>query len=167
MNDKISKIVHGCDRRYLLQSERERILEYANSVHCRIALEQEIERCESKVLDATMRVIRAKYPQLDDVHEQGYEHTSRDLQLAMRCIAQAVLIDDIGYLHDRFLIPHRQVLRVLGFTPAFVRDVYGTLRDELRNSLSGITFDFAKPYLDELVTVLSDFPQLEDARVGR
>lgn len=167
MNDKISKIVRGCDRRYLLQSERERILEYAGSVHCRIALEQEIERCETKVLDATMRTVRSHYPQLDDFHEHGYEHTSRDLQLTLRCVAQAVLIDDLQYLRDRLLIPHRQVLRALGFTPSFVRDVYGTLRDELQHALSGITFDFAKPYLDEVVMVLGDFSQLEDARVAR
>lgn len=167
MNDKIAKIVRACDRRYLLQSERERILQYAQSVHGRLALEQEIERSESRVLDATMRAVRERYPQLEESQEQGYENTSRDLQLTMRCVAQAALIDDVQYLSDKLLIAHRQVLRALGLTPDFVKDVYSTLRDEMKNALSEIAFDFAKPFLDEVVEVLSDFAPPAIARIGR
>lgn len=167
MNDKISKIVRACDRRYLLQSERERILEYAQSVHGRLALEREIERCESRVLDATMRVVRERYPDLDEVQDDGYENTSRDLQLTMRCVAQAALIDDVSYLSDKLLLAHRQVLRALGLTPDFVRDVYTTLRVEMKNALSETAFAFAKPFLDEVVEVLCDFTPPLVERVGR
>jgi hypothetical protein len=79
--------------------------------------------------------------------------------MVLRADVQAMIFDDRGQLDGRLLYWMQTMFAANNYTPQFVRDCFGMLRDRLREELPAEDYDLMRPYLDRNVEVLSDFPE--------
>jgi len=158
MTTRLSKLATAADGRYFSADERRQIQDYAGSLQRRFDAAEAAEQKEESVLRSVVEEMQKKYPNFAKYHDQGWARQFRDLQLVLRAVVQAMILDDVSQLDDRILFWMRTMFAANNYTPAFVRDCFTRLRDRLAEQV-GDQFDLLKPGLDRSVEVLSDFPE--------
>jgi hypothetical protein len=158
MTTRLNKLATAADGRYLSPEERRQVLDYTGSLPRRLDASDAIEQKEEAVLRSVVEEMQKKYPNFAKYHDQGWARQFRDMQLVLRSVVQAMIIDDVNQLDDRILFWMRTMFAANNYTPGFVRDCFTRLRDRLGDQ-AGDHFNLLKPGLDHSVEVLSNFPE--------
>src|SRR5262245_13691658 len=159
MTTRLSKLATAADGRYFTAEERRQVQDYADSLKRRFEAAEAVEQKEETVLRSVVEEMQKKYPNFATYHDQGWARQFRDLQLVLRAVVQAMILDDVAQLDVRILFWMRTMFAANNYTPAFVRDCFTRLRDRLAEQAGGDPFDLLKSGLDRSVEVLSDFPE--------
>jgi Phycobilisome protein len=159
MTTRLRKLATAADGRYFTADERRQIKDYTDYLHHRLDAADAVEQKEEAVLRSVIEEMQKKYPNFAKYHDQGWARQFRDLQLVLRCVVHAMILDDLGQLDDRILFWMRTMFAANNYTPAFVRDCFTRLRDRLAEQPGGDHFELLKPGLDRSVEVLGDFPE--------
>ena len=165
MNGKLQELITSTDGRYFTLDEQKRILAFTTTLPQRFAAAAAVQQAEEAIVRRVVDQMRLAYPNLERFHESGWDKTNRDVQLALRYIAQAMVLDDIEGLKDRLLYWFRTILKSVSLTPGSIRDAYTWLREACRERLPADAFALMLPALDITIEILSDFPEPHVAAV--
>jgi hypothetical protein len=159
MTTRLSKLATAADGRYFSADERRQIKDYTDSLQRRLDAAEAVEQKEEAALRGVIEEMQKKYPNFAKYHDQGWARQFRDMQLVLRSVVHAMIMDDIDQLDDRILFWMRTMFAANNYTPAFVRDCFTRLRDRLAEQAGRDHFDLLKPGLDRSVEVLGDFAE--------
>lgn len=158
MNNRINQLLIGSDSRYLTADERTEVMDYVQKFSERLKVAALIEEAEDGAVRFCIENTRKRYPNFDKYHQAAWAKAFRDVQLTLRYVAQAMLVDEIKLLEEKLLFWLRTILAGLNFTPEFNRDTYTYLKQGLRQSLPPDAFETVQPYLDRVIEIMSEFP---------
>ena len=159
MNSEIRAIILDSEGRYLTSEEQEKLSDYMAKFKIRMGYVALIEDAEDAAVRYCIENTRKRYPNFDKYHDKAWAKAFRDVQLTTRYAAQAMLLDEPKILKDKLLYWLRTILSGLNFTPEFNRDTYTYLTEGFRQSLPPEVFSEFEPFLDLVVSIMSDFPQ--------
>ena len=159
MNNRIQRIIHESDSRYLTSDEKDEVRNYLKQFEQRLDVAAQIEEAEDVAVRFCIDNTRKRYPNFDKYHEKAWAKAFRDVQLTTRYAVQAMLLEDRQMLQDKLLFWLRTILAGLNFTPEFNRDTYTFLREGFRQNLSPDSYQEIEPYLDLVIETMSDFPE--------
>ncbi len=159
MQTRVAQIASRIEGRYWNAEERDQLLHYTQSVPQRIEAADWIEKKEEAAIRSVMEALQANYPNYPKFHANGWAKCARDVQLVLRAMVSAMIVDDMSVLEDRVLYWLRSLLAAANLTPAIVRDAYTTLHNFYRQELPSHLYPLVEPYFERVVQVLSDFPE--------
>jgi hypothetical protein len=159
MYSRILKIINASDGRYLTPAEQEQVLAYVHSVPKRLQAARTVEHKETEIVQRVVEQMKARYPTFMRLHDRAWEKGFRDIQLVLRYVVQAMLVDDTAMPAEKLYVWFRSIAAAVGMTPQFMRDAYSLLGEACRQGLPAESFGLMEPYLRDATEVLSDFPE--------
>lgn len=145
--------------RFPTGAERDRLTEYAASVRDRQAAMAEVEAIGDAVVEDCMARMKQLYPNVPRFHVNGFDRGYRDNRTLLTYMAKAMYFDDRQLLDDQVLTWVRTLFKSFNFTPKFMRDNFGLIRDSVRRRAKPRTFGLMEPYLTHTLEYLSDIPE--------
>src|SRR6056297_1945895 len=159
MNNRIQRILHESDSRYLTSGEKEEVQGYLTDLGKRLEFATQIEDAEDSAVRFCIDNTRKRYPNFDKYHDKAWAKAFRDVQLTTRYATQAMVLAEPKLLEDKLLFWLRTILAGLNFTPEFNRDTYTFLKEGFRQNLSPEVFTEFERYLDLVIDIMSSFPE--------
>lgn len=159
MNTEIRTLLLESEGRYLTEDERQKVSTYMAKFQERLKIAEMVEEAEDSAVRFCIDNTRKRYPNFDKYHEKAWAKAFRDVQLTTRYAAQAMLLDEPKLLEDKLLFWLRTILAGLNFTPEFNRDTYTYLTEGFRQALPPEAFGQLEPYLEQVVEIMSSFPE--------
>ena len=159
MPSRMMTAVNNADSLYLSTEEQRVLVEYAKSLPRRMLAARQVEQKEGEIADLTIAQLQDLYPNFESYHEGGWDRVRLDLTLVLRCLVQAMLMDDPDVAKDKVLSWLRSMFESLSFSPQFVADTYSTLLEATKQELPEEAFALLEPYLRDALKYLSDFPE--------
>ncbi|MGF1583014.1 MAG: hypothetical protein ACFCD0_27150 [Gemmataceae bacterium] len=158
MASTFERIINNMDGRYPTPDEEQRIGQFVESLPKRLAAVRALEQHEDGILEACIKELKQRYPQLHQSYPTAWEKAYRDMQMVLRYNAQGLLGDDENLAADKLLYWMRTILTSSGMTGDFLADVYAHLRQSVQKHLPAEAFAFLEPHLSKTVEVLRGSP---------
>jgi hypothetical protein len=165
MYSRLMKLINATDGRYLTPQEQEQVLAYVNSVPRRLQAARLVEQKEADIVNWVIAELKRRYPNFNRLHDRAWEKGFRDIQLVLRYVVQAMLVDDTAMPATKLYVWFRSIAAAVGMTPQFMRDAYDLLTTACRQGLPADAFVLLEPFLRDAADVLSTFPEPHRAAV--
>ena len=159
MYSRALKTLNKSDGRYLTPEEQQAVLDFGKSLPLRFEASRVVEKIEADVVRLVIEDMRRKYPRFETFHDRAWDKAHRDIELTLRYLVQAMLLDDVEVATDKLLVWMRTILASFNMTPQFVRDTYVSLREAVRRLAPAEAYNLLAPHLENAIEVLSDFPE--------
>lgn len=159
MNTLLTEIVNASESRYMSREEQGRLMAYAETLPQRFRASAAVEQAEDEIVSTVIEKLKQAYPNFGKHHDQAWEKGTRDLQLVLRHVTQAMVLDDVQSLNERLLYWFRTILMGVNITPQFIRDSFTMLREACRDRVAAEDFALLDPALLNTIEVLSDIPE--------
>jgi hypothetical protein len=153
------KAITASDCRYLNREEQEKIAAYVTSIPKRLAAARQVEQKEDEIVEGCIAEQKRRYPSFASLHESAWEKSVRDMSLVLRCMVQAMMLDEVDFTAERMLYWLRSIAASTGITPKFAKEHFSHLRDMCRQKLSAEAYGFMEAHLERTIVVMSDFPE--------
>lgn len=157
MYSRIMRILNEIDGRYPTEEEEREILEYAESVPKRLQVAYLVQQREGECVAETVEEMKRRYSRFAPLHDRAWEKATRDMQLCLRYMTQAMLVDDLQMPVEKIYVWLGTIIKGLGMTTQFSRDAYTILRDRLRLRLPANCFPLLEPHFNKLIEEMSTF----------
>ena len=153
------EVMNNASQRYLNSTEKKVLTAYIDSFPQRLSASQELEEKEQEIIQYCITETKKRHPELHTKYDNVWSKALRDLQLVVRSMSHAMILDDPQYLMDKTLIWFKSVMIGLQFTPQLTTNTYTSLKHGAQRSLSSDTFDILEPYFDMAIDVLGSIPE--------
>ena len=165
MNTQLIEMLQAADGRYLTREEQQTMLRWSEGLSARFQAATFIAAKEDVMVKEVIELLKAKYPNMGRYHADGWEKGYRDMQLVLRYMVRAMILEDVQDLDDKLLYWFRTILRAVNLTPKFIKDAYELLRQVCQRQLPADVFQRLDPVIVHTISVLSDFPEPHIAAV--
>ncbi|MBD2104921.1 phycobilisome protein [Leptolyngbya sp. FACHB-261] len=156
MISRISILVRETEGRYLYDSELSVYTRYLSELKARIAVYQKLQALETEVIAEIEGKLRHQDSSLflyggEDVSSKW----KRDTLLTYRAMAKAVLLDDVDYLKQSFLLWMQTMMRAFGALRSCA-ETYMLMGTVLRRRLSSPEVAILMPVLQVIQQTLAE-----------
>lgn len=141
------------------------MLSFAKTIPIRLPLADMIEDVEDEAITEVIEKLKGSYPKFQSLHFKAYEKCRRDMKHVLRYVYQAVILESPQFMNDRLLYWLRTMTSAGAMTPKFMRDTYSNLNEALRKRLPSTQYEFLAPVMNNVIEVLSDYPEPTNPRV--
>ncbi|MFO0578549.1 MAG: hypothetical protein U1A78_31480 [Polyangia bacterium] len=155
MNSQIQSMLVEAEGRYLTAAEQTTLREFASRIDERLTAMAEVESKESAIIEQTMKDLLRAYPDFEKKYASARSKGGRDLALALRYSALAMVRGDSQFLHDALLLWMGTMLRGLGMAPQFIEDAYKAMERVTSRELTPKTAELLRPFIQQCGRELS------------
>jgi hypothetical protein len=141
--------------RYLTAAEQATLREFASRIDERLAAMAEVESKESAIIEQTLKELIRAYPDFEKKYASARSKGGRDLALALRYCALAMVRNDGKFLHDSLLLWMGTMLRGLGMAAQFIEDAYKAMERVASRELSPKVAEELRPYIQQCARELA------------
>jgi hypothetical protein len=146
MNSRFESMFSDAEGRYLSADEVQRMTTYIETLGSRIAAMKAIEAVEDKIVEEVIEEVWRKHADFERRHVDAREKAKRDITLALRYCALAMVRDDDSFLTDKLLYWMRTILQAFHFGQV-IDTTYRSLLMRSQANLDARHFRLVEPYL--------------------
>ena len=157
MNSQIKAMFSDAEGRYLEDQEIGQLTDYMASLEARLAAMRAVEQAEAKIVEETLDVVWETHPDFASKYYEARKNCTRDVSLALRYCALAMVRDDIDMLREKLLYWLRTILNAFEFGQA-LDTTYRALARRVEANLDPQSVRLLAPYLRETHQILTSDP---------
>jgi hypothetical protein len=146
MNSRFETMFAEAEGRYLNPDEVARMTSYTESLGARLSAMKAIEAVEAKIIDEVIDEVWRKHADFERRHVDARDKARRDITLALRYCALAMVRDDETFLTDKLLYWMRTILQAFHFGKV-IDTTYRSLIERSSAHLDPRHFRLVEPYL--------------------
>lgn len=146
MNTRFESMFADAEGRYLSQDEIQRVTTYTESIGARLAAMKAVEAVEAKIIEEVIEEVWKKHADFERRHVDAREKAKRDITLALRYCALAMVRDDDSFLTDKLLYWMRTILQAFHFGQV-IDTTYRALIVRTQAHVDARHFRLIEPYL--------------------
>ena len=146
MNSRFESMFADAEGRYLAADEIQRMTSYTETLGARLAAMKAVEAAEDKIVEEVIDEVWKKHADFERRHVEARAKAKRDITLALRYCALAMVRDDDTFLTDKLLYWMRTILQAFHFGPV-IDTTYKALLLRSQAHLDARHFRLMEPYL--------------------
>ncbi len=147
MNTAIVDIMRESEGRYLLPDEMQTLQSYIDDLPRRIRVYQTLQAKENELLDRVMEKFQPTLPNLTRQHgPTAWQRCRRDLAMAWRYCALAMVLNDEDYLRDKLLYWLETILKSFKMRDQ-CNPAYRMMLDSLQLVFTSEECELIRPYV--------------------
>ena len=146
MTPEIRDIIKAAEGRYLSVDEGKQLLDVCRDTERRVAIMRSLEQREAVIVKQTIEKVFTRFPKFYQERPQAQGKCERDVAMALRYYALAMLTRDPELLREKLLYWMKSILRSLEFGE-ITRYTYESLGEVLKKNLTPAEADELGKYV--------------------